>query len=114
MRGCVTVPAHRRVVLRGLLSAWNRVRIVAGGAGHLARLKACRFSEPVGCMRDLELVVMTGARRMIEKQHGIPERLPGPIAKRTLRITKDLARQRKMGGFQMALHAHLELPVTVQ
>ncbi len=93
MRACVTIPAHGRVMLSGLLSARNRVRIVAGGARHLAALKARRFSQPVGGMRDLELIVMTAARRVIEEQDGIAEGFPRPVGKRPLRITKELTRQ---------------------
>ena len=101
-------------MLSGLLAARNRVRVVARGARHLAGLKACRFSQPVRRMRDLEFIVVTGARRVIEEQDGIAQRLARPVGKRPLRITKELIRQGKMGGFEMTLHAHLELPVPVQ
>ena len=57
----VAPPADRRVMLCGLLAAWNLVRIMAGGAAErsVAFQEALRLPQPVCRARNFELIVMT-------------------------------------------------------
>jgi hypothetical protein len=114
VRRCVTIPAYYCVTRSGYFRELNGVSIVAGGAGYLAGAKACRFAQPIGRIHDLEFVVVTDAWRVIEEHGGIAQWLTWPVGERLLRMTKNLVRQRKLGGLQVTLHAHFQLAVAVQ
>src|SRR6478672_5670278 len=65
----MTLPACSVVMPYRTLAARNFMRIVATGAFEqtFALLEASRLANPIHCIHDLELVLPSHARRMIEK-----------------------------------------------
>ena len=92
------------------------MRIVTRGAPHRAVAfdETCGFAQTVSRTDDLELVFLPSAWSVIEEQHEISERFAGPVRERTSLVSFDRVRQAETGGLQVALHAHLDLPVRAE
>src|SRR5687768_5752738 len=104
----------RDVVLCRRPASRNIVRIVTRDARHLALLKTRRLPETVAGAVDLELVVVTGSRRVIEVDDVIAERLARDERKRRAFVPADLKRQQAARRFEVALQAGLELPLAAE
>src|SRR6266478_6628016 len=104
------------VVSGGFLASGYVVRVVAGGAQHrrIAFLKAGRLTQPVGRVGDFELVVVPGFGRLVEMQRIVCQRLARPVREDAARVTSYGGGQPETGGFQMTLHAQLQLPLPAQ
>jgi hypothetical protein len=68
MNGSVTTAAHGQVMFCRFLAAQREMRIVAGGAGHLALQKTGGLPQPISLMCDFEPVVKFGAGLAIENE----------------------------------------------
>ena len=92
------------------------MRIVAGGALHctLALQEASRTANTVHRVHDLKLVFPSTARRMIEEQPVIAERLAGSKVERSPIIALQGIRKRKTRCLQVALDADLFTPLWAQ
>jgi hypothetical protein len=90
------------------------VRVVARQAGHLpiALQETLRFSQPVSAAaRDLEFILVTGPRSVIEGESKIAQRFAGQEGKRPSFEAPDHARQPRTRGLEVTLHAQIELPL---
>ena len=98
--------AHGYKVLRGLFP----MRIVTGGARHAALQKAGGFAEPIGLMRHFEAI----AEVRVEVQCVVRQIFAGAERKRRAFRPAHHRGQGRAGGFQVALLAHIHLPLTAQ
>ena len=101
------------VLLVGLLAARNLVRIVARRAGHLAGTKTRRHAQPVGGMRDLERIVVSRVRRVIEIGEVIAQRFARPVGERSAIVAREFAGH-PAGRFKVTLQAGLQLALAIQ
>ena len=97
--------ANRDVMRRRVLSTIRLVRIVAGKARHLARTEACRHTQSITGMRDLEAVPLCGGA--IEEKFVIAYRFAGPEGIDVAVVAANLVRHQAAAGLEMALHADL-------
>ena len=90
-------------------AAGNVVRIVAGGAlqGAIALQKALRAADAVDGIYQLELVLATRPRSVVEEKPIRAQRLAGPVLERAPLVPLNRVRQGKARGLEMALDAHL-------
>src|SRR5690606_1467612 len=112
VRRCVAAGADLDVMRDGGLTARNVVRVMARGAGHRGALEAGRLAEPVRrAADDLELVLTSAARCVIEVNEIVAEGRSGHVGERRPIEAADLEWQRTAGRFEVALETHLDLPI---
>src|SRR6476661_6965311 len=109
MGGGMASSADGRVMLGRL----HLVRIVTSRASHLACPKASRLAQAVSGVSDLETIPL-GIGSAIEINRIIAERLSRPIRKWCPIVPSNRVRHVTAGRLQMALHAHVELPVAIE
>ena len=100
------------------LAARDIVRVVAGQAGHLTALEACRLRQPVRRTGNLELVAelvrASAARGVIEVEERLRERRARDIRPRRPAEAAELKWQRAAGRLEVALQTDLQLTFPVQ
>ena len=109
LRAGVTPQTGCGIMADRVVPARRLVRIVAGRAGErsAALEKAARFAQAIGRADKLELVVVTGAGRMVEMEHVVGQRLAGPVGEHAAALTQHRRRKLPAGRLQVALHADL-------
>src|SRR5438477_12041200 len=97
--GVVTTAARALRLLHSPLSRRRLVRIVTRGAAESAArsLEASRSSKPVARAHDFELVVIPGARSVIEVHREVAQWLAGTVGKRAPAETHQRGWQRRTG-----------------
>src|SRR5262245_7933961 len=95
------------------LTTRNIVWVVASRASQFsfALLKTCREPQPIRCAGNLEFVIVSGVGCMIEVKDEIRQGFAGPIREWPAIKSHNRVRQPETCGFEVTLHAHLELPV---
>ena len=85
------------------------MRIVAGGAGEGFGIRpvAGGFEETVGGGGELELVVIARVGFVVEVEGVVGERFAGAVREDVAVVAEDLAGEREVGGFEVALEADL-------
>ena len=107
--------AHRNLTLDCFGTARNLVRVVARDARHLAALEACRLAQAVGSAGDLEFVIAARCPgRVIEMNEVVAQRLTRRVREQGLLVPFNPKRQRTARRLEVALHARLELLVTIE
>ncbi len=101
--------ANGNVMRCRVLRTIRLVRIVAGKARHLARPEACRHTQSITGMRDLETVPLS--RGAVEQKLVIAHRLAGPEGIDVAVVAANLVRRQTAAGFEMALHADFQLAI---
>src|SRR5205823_6245102 len=114
--GTVALAARCIVTARSLCPTRHVVRVVAGGAVQRALAFEETFGSayPVNGVHELELVIVTSARRVIEEEPVGAQRPAWSVSERSPIVPLERIRQGEAGGFEMALHAHLLTPVRAQ
>ena len=112
-----TVPVAidaRRVRSRNRLRLVRLVRIVARDARQcsVTSFEALRLSKSVGRAHELEFIVVTRARRLIEITNVRGERLARSIRENAASEDRNISRQTQAGRLQMALETHFIAPLS--
>ena len=105
----VALAANFRVMADGLPCAWSPMGIMTGIAGQrfLAGDETSGLPKPVGGAADDLKLVITGAGRMIERQHERAQRLASGEGERPAIEPPDQGWNRGAGRLQVTLHAEI-------
>jgi len=115
--GCVCIgvatPADGGVEPGGVLAARNKVRIMARGACHPARTEADRHTQPESGVYDLEPVVVSRTRRIVEIPEVSCQRFTWLVGKRSAIVAREFTGH-AAGSFEVTLQARLQLAIAIQ
>lgn len=90
------------------------MRIVTRCAGHLAVLEASRLAETVSRLSDIEFVGGCTFRIRVKEESVFAQGLAGLVREWPAIISPDGGPYVVTAGFEMALHAHIELPAAIE